>query len=513
VRFGHKSDEEAHSTERLNPGAEQPIRWTSLRKTLLTIHFDACCAIGAQLVSPVSVCAIPTPSCPSVDSVNTPSSGKDRNMIPFSFRRLFGFEAKLASRLWPKARLRVEWLESRLAPATLTVGSHEQFANINAALAAANPGDTIKVDPGVYTQQVVIGKNAHGVTLNNIKLLGTNQQSIIAPTVNSQTAALLEVTGAKNVTIDGFTVTGPGNGTGSIGYGILVDGGGSATITNDHITNIRDNPISGDQNGVGIKVGGSTTGTATISHDTIDNYQKGGIVVNGIGSSANVSNNVVQGSLNNTAIPSNGIQFGFGATGNITNNTVVDNIFTGAVTDGEKPFEGSLPLGYQGVGILLYQSGKVNVSGNNASGNDIGIYVFASAAGASIQNNTTSFSHFDGLVIEETTAAIQVSHNTANNNAHDGIELVFDPTGSESGVPDSTHNHNVKVQNNTASNNGHDGISVEAGSTGNVFNNNTLRGNTGYDAQDQSTGSGTAGTGNTWKDNHGGTSTSPGLVG
>jgi parallel beta-helix repeat protein len=443
-------------------------------------------------------------------------------MFRLSFRRLFRLEARFACRPRPRPQAgpRVECLEDRLAPATLTVGFHEQYATINAALGAAHAGDTIKVDPGVYTQPL-------DITLNNIKLIGANQQSIIstsASTPASQSLALVQVDGAKNVLISGFTITGPGNGGGSIGYGVLVDNGGSANITNDHVTNIRDNPISGDQNGIGIFVGTSAsvvgtsgTGTATISQDTVDNYQKGGIVVSGVGSSAVVANNTVQGSPNNTAIPSNGIEIGHGATASVWNNTVLGNVFTGPVTDGEHSFEGSLPLGYQGVGILLYKAGAVNVYNNNASANDIGIWDFAGAAGTQIRNNTVSFSTFDGIVLEELGIAAppvgtQVLNNTASNNAHDGIEFVFDPTGSESGTSDTQHSHNVQVMGNSAFNNGNVGIDVEQGSTGNLFNNNRMSGNSLYDAQDLSTGSGTSGTGNIWRNNRGRTSNPLGLV-
>src|SRR6516165_6010454 len=48
----------------------------------------------------------------------------------------------------PGRTLGVESLEARWAPAVLTVGSGQQYATINAALTAANPGDTINVYPG-----------------------------------------------------------------------------------------------------------------------------------------------------------------------------------------------------------------------------------------------------------------------------------------------------------------------------------------------------------------------------
>ena len=53
--------------------------------------------------------------------------------------------------------------------------------------------------------------------------------------------AIVRVNGAQDVTIRHFTITGPGGGgCDSIRYGVRVDGDGSALITDNHITEIRD---------------------------------------------------------------------------------------------------------------------------------------------------------------------------------------------------------------------------------------------------------------------------------
>ena len=79
----------------------------------------------------------------------------------------------------------------------------------------------------------------------------------------------------------GFTVSGPGPSTcGSIRYGIFVKDDANANIHHNTIADIRDEPVSGCQTGVGILVGRNsvgTSGTATIKHNTIVDYQKGGV--------------------------------------------------------------------------------------------------------------------------------------------------------------------------------------------------------------------------------------------
>src|SRR5207248_8342942 len=97
-----------------------------------------------------------------------------------------------------------------------------------------------------------------------------NQNAIIqAPAVMTSPKAIVDVSASQNVTIDKFTIQGPGGGPcDSLEYGVRVDHGGSATITTNHITHIRDNPFSACQNGVGILVGPqfqSQAGSAIIS--------------------------------------------------------------------------------------------------------------------------------------------------------------------------------------------------------------------------------------------------------
>ncbi len=410
-------------------------------------------------------------------------------------RRLFGLDKPAAGRprLRCRVRLNLEMLENRLTPSTLHVGSSETYHTIQSAVLAANPGDTIKVDSGTYLEQVMIDQNSHGVTLNNLDLEGNNQNSIIelpstAPA--TQTTAIVEIKAAQNVTINKFTVEGPGNGpSGSIGYGIEVDGGASANITNDHVTHIRDNPLSGDQNGTGILVGGdvrrstASTGTATISQDTIDNYQKRGIEVGDAGSSAEIDHTTVTGVGPTAAIAQNGIEPVLGATANVNHDTISGNIYTG---------------GGGATGILLYQSGAVTVDQNMLSQNDVGIYVLGPTGRATIEQNQIAGSTDDGIDLDGVSGAY-LSQNQIANSGVNGIALFDDSMGND-------------LEQNQSKNNGNDGIFVDVGSTGNTFNQSQLQNNGKLDAEDDTTGTGTDGTGNTWTQNHGKTSNPHGLV-
>src|ERR1019366_6592549 len=104
----------------------------------------------------------------------------------------------------------------------------------------------------------------------------------------------------------------------------------SVDFTNSVVQNIGETPPNGTQHGVAIYFAFEGNSTGTIKNNTVTNYQKGGITVNGPGSSATISGNTVTGFGPVDFIAQNGIQIGFGATGTVTNNTVTGNEYTGA---------------------------------------------------------------------------------------------------------------------------------------------------------------------------------------
>lgn len=372
-------------------------------------------------------------------------------------------------------RPRFELLEDRWVPATLYVspsghlGNHTAFTTIQAAVSAAHANDEINVGPGTYTEQVTIPAADNGLELESTE----HWKAIIkAPATMTGNHAIVDVAGTKHVSIEGFTITGPSS---SLRYGIRIDSGGSAVIEDNHITNIREDPLSSDQTGVAILVGRSSEGTigsAEIEHNVIDNYQKGGIVVSNAGSSAVIEHNKITGAGPTAVIAQNGIQVDDGAKAEIEHNDISGNVYT--------------PQTVVGTGILLVNPGHVVVEHNSAEGNDVGIYAVG-ATGAVISHNDASNNTYDGIDLDGTTGAV-VEHNRTSDNGNDGIAL-FDNA------------MNNVVDHNQSGKNGHDGISVEAGSTGNKFTHNQLLNNAVFDAEDNTTGTGTAGTGNFWDDN------------
>jgi len=313
------------------------------------------------------------------------------------------------------------------------------YSTIQAAVDFAPSGTTVKVCPGVYNEQVT-------VTTDKIKLVGvgTGVAQISPPASMTAPYALVLFTGGANAdSIKNFAIKGPFPDElfcGSDAWGVKVEGNATATIQDNHISEIRATSPSlyGCQQGLGIGVGRMATsqvGHATITGNTIDTFQKGGIYVDGPGSKATIKNNIVTGVGPSDIIAANGIQISRSAIGKLSGNTVTDNSYTGDSASSS--------------GILLFQAnGSTRVNGDTASANDVNIWL-------------------------SDTIGMQVSLAHANDG---GWGIVADSD---------------------------------------VFNNRILdsvaSGNSVADCEDDSAGSGTAGTANTWKRNTGTISSPEGI--
>ena len=130
--------------------------------------------------------------------------------------------------------------------------------------------------------------------------------------------SILTIGGGADVEVSGFTFRGP---VPEITAGIFVRDGANANIHDNKVIDARESvTISGNQRGIGIFVGRAlfgTTGTATITNNTITGYQKGGIVVDGAGSQATITGNTVVGEGPTVALAQNGIQVSNGAGGTV----------------------------------------------------------------------------------------------------------------------------------------------------------------------------------------------------
>jgi parallel beta-helix repeat protein len=331
----------------------------------------------------------------------------------------------------------------------LTPGDQGCDSPVQAAINFAAPGETVNVDPGTYTEQLTINKD--------LTLLGT------APGVVFQSPAILAncyttsnvnnpiicVVGADNVSISNLTIDGAGLGNANYrfqGIGYYNAGG---TIDGNTVLNIEDTPFSGAQHGAAIYAYNldGTPRTLTVTNNTIEDFQKAGIVLNGDNLTVLVDGNTVVGAGPTAVTAQNGIQIGYGATGTVSNNSVSDVDYT--------------PATWTASGILLYDPGDgVVVTGNEVQDAQSGIYAY-SADDAAIRDNSVDGSSW-GITVD-TSDNVAVTGNTVTHSDGDGIDL-YSAT-------------NVRVKKNTVDHSSYDGIwlggaSSEVSITGNTITHN-----------------------------------------
>jgi parallel beta-helix repeat protein len=359
-------------------------------------------------------------------------------------------------------------LEDRWVPATLFVddgGGAGKFTSIQAAVDAAKHGDTILVAPGTYTEQVVVPDSKDRISIVSQK----PQQAVIQEpaTLSPASRSVVDVQGAKDVTIAGFTIRGPGGAF----AGVQVQQKGSATIIGNTITSIRQDPLGGALSGIGIVLGGGgTPGSATIIGNTITDYQKEGITVAYAQSSAVIVGNTITGAGPTAVVPQNGIDVNSGADAYIAGNTVSGNVYT---------------VDNSAAGIAVVEGGHITIAANQVKNNSNGIVV-QFAQNPSILLNDVSGSVANGIELDVTKNAT-VAGNRVTGSGKDGIIL-----------RDST---NADVELNVSRSNGGSGVRMVGDSAHNDITRNDLRGNTGPDAADETTGKRTGGTADTWAAN------------
>lgn len=335
---------------------------------------------------------------------------------------------------------------------------------IQAGVDEAIAGDTVRVCPGLYEENVTIDKQLTvqgaraGVDARN--RLGSLSESVVDPTDDS-TGSTFEIA-ASGVTLDGFYLAGNVNGP---AVQTAADESGYRILNNRFISNAL---------GMDLAAGGTTPSTVIKNVFSANNENLGVVPASGNGiysdrglSNVLIDNNKFRSNLNAAILVA-------GQADRVTasvNNSLGDGVFFGA-------FAGS---GYR----------VINNTVANSSGSGI---FFANASGITVQKNKISDSAFSGIRMSGGVSTANVIGNTASGNGDQGISVSSMTPGG------------VNVRSNTTTANNGDGILFAAGTTGNVIRSNKSSSNGNFDCEDNSTGTGTAGTANSWLSNTGVTS-------
>jgi hypothetical protein len=302
------------------------------------------------------------------------------------------------------------------------------FNLIQAAVTAAGPGDQIKVCAGIYTEQVRIA--TPGLTLfSEVPLAAVIQ----APPAMTVPKSIVTVQGVSGVMIRQFTISGPYTDLPTscadptdpqnrhTGVRII---NGSATLLGNHITRIKDiNPaLGGCQDGIAVQVGRrfeQQTGSAVIRNNLIDEYQKGGVVVDGPGSYAWITQNEIDGGGASNLIARNGVQVGREAGADVDHNIVRRNLFVSP--DPSNTDSAS--------GILLFETAAhVSTDHNDAEQNGTGIAIDEGSVGLLIDHNDVHGSMNEGIAAFTGSSGNTISYNKATGNVpHDCYDETIGP--------------------------------------------------------------------------------------
>jgi len=202
------------------------------------------------------------------------------------------------------------------------------FSRIQNAIDAAPPGTTIELCPGSYPEQLFVTKR--------VRIVGSPGARLVPPALPLRTTSLRSgrsvaaaIIMRGPATIDGLAIDASAHGvttcdgTEPLLAGIYVRGV-AASIFGTSVTGTRiPNAPSGCANGVGILVqGGGGAPRVRVEGNSIDAYQRAGIVVQDPGVRASVRENVVRGDGDTPDRTQNGIEVSNGAVAKIQDNVV-----------------------------------------------------------------------------------------------------------------------------------------------------------------------------------------------
>jgi len=212
------------------------------------------------------------------------------------------------------------------------------YSTIQAAVDAASSGDVIKVCPGIYTENVVVGTS-------NLTISSTGGASVTR--VSAAVSADVFLITTHDATLDGFTMVPSGSaGKHDIGVNVSVEGNANATIAHNIIVGGR----------IGTNLGCASSGN-TVIHNTVVGQSEAGINID-----------TCEGSE-------------FGSDGNaVHHNTVCGGIFPYSIAAGGKSDNNTI---HQNVAMWISVSGTGNQVHHNTA------EYFAIAAGNTEHHNTT----------------------------------------------------------------------------------------------------------------------------
>lgn len=334
------------------------------------------------------------------------------------------------------------------------------YNSIQAAINAATAGQQIVVCAGTYAEQLQITKpveiSARGTVIVQLPATPANSTTTCDQQMASgnpgnpheQDQDEISVCGPVQVSLTGITVDAAwvaGTCYDAL-YGIVAAGGATVRIDKSQVVAAGAVPLNGCQGGIGILAGDSASTPAQVGHlvltnSTVSGYQKGGVVIDGTGSTGVMDNDIVTGIGATAQIAQNGIQIGDGAGGSVSNTTVSANECDYPSVCGADGVTQT-----QSAGILIVATdAPVSVIGDKLTGNDIGVYYQADPGKpapvtptAVIDDDRFDGNRYEAVQLDQGAALVENSELSGGNVGVEAIQYSGQTFGINSVVSDIT---------------------------------------------------------------------------
>jgi hypothetical protein len=279
-------------------------------------------------------------------------------------------------------------LQTSNAASLITVPT--DYPTIQSAIDAASPGDTIKVLPGTYTEQLTISKSltlvGSGATATVIKAPAMLDTNVLGLTY------IVQINGGATVNMKGFTFDA---GTScDVFFGITVFDSATLNLDTSIITGCYQVGVIA---GSTLTPGGPQTGHVTVTRTNVNGYQNQGIIARGPpGTTLAVSYSTITAAEGSPIDGQGGITEFSGAKVNIHHNKISNNLC-------DNPACGpDFLTQFQGFGIFVDSAAPGSViSYNDVLNNDAGIGVFGNSNCCEIDHNLLRDNRFFGIIIGE----------------------------------------------------------------------------------------------------------------
>ena len=304
--------------------------------------------------------------------------------------------------------------------ATIAVGPSDGscpsavFSRIQSAIDAAVPGTTITVCPGLYAEQLLVTKRVRLVGSPGARLAPASLPVRTTSLRSGRSVAAAVIVRAP-ATIDGLAIDASAHGfTTCDGTEPLLAGlyvrGAAAKILGTSVTGTRiPGAPAGCANGVGILVhGGGGSPRIRIEGNSIDAYQRAGIVVQDSGVRAVVRENLVRGDGDTPDRVQHGIEIANGAAARVENNVAREHAGP------------SGPACELDAGIVV-DSARIRLRGNQLEGNAVGMRI--GSRGHLVRDNVVAGGGVGFVGLELAADESRVLDNTVTTTAVAGVRV------------------------------------------------------------------------------------------